>query len=278
MLSHNPPHLLPADIITLSPDTLTTVTKMAEITFTVDLNGQSQSNFAPSHNVLHCSTVFKAFNTDLTDQTCLIFTSTERTQMLLQYYNSLKQQAPKLLKGVCLIPASHLDRLRPDLTGWQHTHTLTANTFTIQKHWERYPTATEVCTKTLYLFTDTAPNTTPTDTTVYEFTKGEPTMTFDGKISGARATIGADTFASGTGYIHPTFVEQNRLTTRPCKAQVILGDGSTAVDCDQECFVHLKLGAYDCRCWLLILPIPEPYDVLLGDEWLKTFHADMLYS
>ena len=103
-------------------------------------------------------------------------------------------------------------------------------------------------------------------------------MTFDGKVSGARARVGTDTFAGGAGYIHPTFVEANRLQTRPCQAQVIFGDGSTTVDCTEECLVHLQLGSFNSKEWLLLLSIPDPYDILLGDKWLKTHGAHLLYD
>jgi hypothetical protein len=103
-------------------------------------------------------------------------------------------------------------------------------------------------------------------------------MSFYGRVSGAQAKVGTDTFASGNGYIAPQFAEQNRLQTRACKAQVVLGDGTTEVDCSEECLVHLQFGSFTTKTWLLLLNLPLDYDVLLGEDWLKQQGARLLYD
>jgi len=40
--------------------------------------------------------------------------------------------------------------------------------------------------------------------------------------------------------------------------------------------VHLSVGPYEYKAWLLVLNIPEPYDVLFGDEWLQEHKARLL--
>ena len=40
----------------------------------------------------------------------------------------------------------------------------------------------------------------------------------------------------------------------------------------------IKLGSFTSKAWLLKLPIPEPYDVLLGDVWLKYHKVRILYD
>ena len=46
----------------------------------------------------------------------------------------------------------------------------------------------------------------------------------------------------------------------------------------EECLVYLSVGPCEYKAWLLVLSIPEPYDVLLGDEWLETHKARLLYD
>ena len=111
----------------------------------------------------------------------------------------------------------------------------------------------------------------------YRIKDKDLTMTFDGKASGARAVIGTDTFAGGPGYVHPEFVKANRIHTRPANAIVVLGDKHTT-PCTEEGLVHVQMGSFSTKAWLLLLPIPEPFDILLGDGWLKAHKADLLYS
>jgi len=42
--------------------------------------------------------------------------------------------------------------------------------------------------------------------------------------------------------------------------------------------MHISLGAYNCKAWLVVLAIPQPYDVILGDEWLREHGARLLYD
>jgi len=106
----------------------------------------------------------------------------------------------------------------------------------------------------------------------------KPQMTFQGKVSGARALVGTDSFTSGIGFIHPSFVENNRLTTRPCNAQISLGDGQTQHNTTHECQVHLQLEPYHCKDWLVVFPIPEPYDGYPIRGRMQQHEADLLYS
>ena len=46
----------------------------------------------------------------------------------------------------------------------------------------------------------------------------------------------------------------------------------------EECLVHLSVGPCEYKAWLLVLSIPEPYDVLVGDEWLETHKGRLLYD
>ena len=112
----------------------------------------------------------------------------------------------------------------------------------------------------------------------YDISKPTMTMTFHGKLSGATATIGVESFAGVRGYVHPDFVKRHRLHIKPCVANITLGDGKTNVEVTEECIVHLSMGSYSCKVWALVLPLPEPYDMLLGDERLKENGVRILYD
>jgi hypothetical protein len=105
------------------------------------------------------------------------------------------------------------------------------------------------------------------------------TATFSGYINGARATLGTDSSCQGLGFIHPTFVDANKITTVPIQQMhVQLGDGETQKSVTHACKVKIKLGSYNCNTWLLVLPIPANFDVLLGDHWLVTHNAQLLFN
>jgi len=94
-------------------------------------------------------------------------------------------------------------------------------------------------------------------------------MTFNDKLSGAPATIGVDGFAGCQEYIQPEFVKRHRVHVKPCVANITLRVGKTQVEFNEECIVHLSIGSYSCNVWALVLPLPETYNMLLGDEWLN---------
>ena len=285
-------HLPVSDPIgyTLTPETLTTIQTATNTQLTLDLNAFEHSNLPPTAQ--HCRTLPAILMTHFKDHKALIYSSKEKTRLILQSYNEAKEIQPDTMSAICAVPAQDFSTLKPYLTSWTLQTTLKKHQYTIKRHWPDHPGATTPGGTDLMIFIDTPPPnppyklrsaqaaTAPNQTTndPQEHNIQQPSMSFQGKASGARAYIGADSFASGMGYIHPTFVEANRLQTRPYKAQITLGDGTTQLHSTQECMVHIQIGAYHCKTWLVVFPIPEPYDILLGDQWMKTNKADLLYS
>ena len=296
-----PPPPLPTtpDYYTLTPETYEEVVKCVNRQPTLDLLGLPISNI-PSHvTATRLSTLQAALTCNLKDQSVLIFAPEQHTHLFLDNYLAAKQLRQPTLSATLILLRSQVNAFKHKLVGWHRVARLRAGKHTLFHHTSTTPTPTATTTTTtttatnphtpittttingsrdLVIFTDVLPAELATDLPRYHLKDPAITMTFAGKISGAAATVGTDTFAGGPGYIHPTFVAANRLFTRPHAATVVLGDGATEVQCTEECGVYLQLGAFTTKVWLLVLSIPEPFDVLLGDVWLRQHGVRLLYD
>ena len=272
----------PADYFTLTTTTFKDVSKATNLNFNCDLSGNKTSNIPLETTAMRPDSLQRCLGTSLFGKTCLLFAPVAQTRLMLQFYQSGKLLHKSDLKGCCIIPSKDLAFVQDLLKGWTLAHTLKAKVNTVNKHWHTAVSEETKLGTDLYVFTE---NTNPDPTLPeaediaiqYNLQDKELTMTFDGKASGARAVIGTDTFAGGPGYIHPTFAQKIGCRTRPCNALVVMGDKSTA-HCQEECLTHIKLGSFSSKAWLLKLPIPQPYDILLGDVWLKHHKVRILYD
>jgi hypothetical protein len=167
--------------------------------------------------------------------------------------------------------------MRAFLKGWSLIHTLKAKSYTCIKHWKNSTPETVQGGCHLYVFVPIYSEHPVPPPLNYTLEDKELTLTFQGRISGAKCIIGLDTFAGGPGYIHPDFVKANGLQTRDVQANITLGD-STIAPCTKECLVHIQLGSFSSKAWLLVMGIPEPYKVLLGDAWCKHHKVNISYS
>ena len=287
-----PPLPITPDYYTLTPDTFDEVVKHTGRQPTLDLLGLPTSNI-PSHvaAITH-STLPAALTCDLKDHSVLIFAPEQHTHLFLDKYLAAKHLRHPNLNATLILLRSQISAFKHKLVGWHRVARLRAGKHTLFHHTSTpSPEATSSTTPTsttstttitgsrdLVVFTDVLPVDLASDLPRYHLQDPSITMTFAGKISGAAATVGTDTFAGGPGYIHPTFVAANRLFTRPHAATVILGDGATEVQCTEECGVYLQLGAFTTKVWLLVLSVPEPFDVLLGDVWLRQHGVRLLYD
>ena len=266
----------------MTPKTYTEVCDNTGLTFTSDLSGCLVSSIPEALEATRHSSLQQVLAADLKSTVNLIYSTREKTQLILQHYNATKQVAKDTTKAVCIVPAMDIAKLQPELEGWTLVHTLRKGSFTVRKHWKDYPHKEVVGETDLLVYVDNAPRAAqepePSVPITYRLRSERLQMSFEAKVSGARALIGTDTFAEGPSYIHPTFVQQNRLHTRPCNAQILLADGHTEVMCEEECLTHIQLGSYNTKAWLMVLHLPEPYDILLGDEWLRSHGARLLYD
>jgi hypothetical protein len=265
----------------IPPDTMQEIKKQSGLKFTIDLNGLSVHNFEAAENIKHCTNIQQALTTELKGETPFIYTNRTNAKILVESYN-LAKLTNKELKAACLIPASDISKLRSELSSWILIHTFKRRQYKITKHYSDSSPLTTEGGMDLHLFTDHIPEylqtTYGSNPEKYKFRRPELSMTFKGQISGQSALIGTDSFAEGCGYITPEFVAEHRLHTRPCLEEVMLGDGSTKIQSTEECIVHLQLGTYACKVWLLVVPLPAPYQVLLGDTWLEEHGARLLYD
>jgi hypothetical protein len=105
------------------------------------------------------------------------------------------------------------------------------------------------------------------------------TSVFKGTISGAAATVGCDSFCQGLGFVHPAFVTAHQLQTVPIPNMTVqLGDGTSKHHANLACKVQVRLSSFNAVTWLLVMTIPKPYDVLLGDQWLSEHKAQLLFD
>jgi hypothetical protein len=78
----------------------------------------------------------------------------------------------------------------------------------------------------------------------------------------------------GYGFIQPAFVDKYQLRTVPVQSlKVQLGDGTSVASTSTACKVSVQLGSYHTTVWLLVMPIPQQCDLLLGDQFLVTNNA-----
>jgi len=261
----------PPKFYTLTHTTLQTLQNLTKLQFNLDLSANPKTNLPQIHTAKTLST---CLHTDLDNKTVLLYGNKENTKLTLQYFNQFESNTKQ---GCLLVPSHELEDYRPYLQGWTLIHTLKTKSYTCVKHWtlDNSEEVTGGCN--LFVFVPhTTPNVLPTPLQ-YTLQDKELTLTFEAKISGAKCTIGVDTFASGPGYIHPDFVKANNLHTREVTASVTLGDSSVA-PCTTECLVHVQLGSFSSKAWLLVVAIPSPYQALLGDAWCKHHKARILYD
>ena len=265
---------------TLPPATLGLVTEKCGFSVTVDMNLKPHSNLPSEQPYVHCAQIADLSSVNIRDQKCLIYTGKDETLQVLDMYNALKKEHTTAIQAVCLVPHHMLKHVQPALENWSLVHKFQKKSYMLTKHYRNGSSAQEPGTSLLYVYIDTParPVESPVSSAPFVLRQSTPVMSFLGKVSGIKVVIGTDTFASGHGYIHPSIVEQNRLTVRPIKVQLQLGDSSSIVECTEECLVHLNLGSYNCKVWLTVLSLPQPYDVLLGDKWLTEHKARLLYD
>ena len=281
--SQAPPWVIPPDAYTLTPEAYKFLCEQTQLQFNSDLSGYAPYSSIPaSITADRPASLQETMTCDLLDKTCLIYSSRDRLRILLQHYTAAKALHPTRSRAAVLIPACDLKKVQDLMKGWQLVTTLKRKTMYIRKHWQNRKTKTQLNGMEIYVFKDTedpidstAP--APSLPTVYKMKDKPLTMSFDAKVDGAKAFLGVDSFAEGTGYVHPRFVEQNRLSTRPAQATIVLGDGHEN-QCTEECLLHINMGGHISNLWLLVIPIPEPYDILLGDEWLVQNNVRMLYD
>jgi len=181
------------------------------------------------------------------------------------------------LKASCILPSHYLQQLRSELQRWFQVHTLKTVEHKVNRHDRDHQLIEEEGSTSIHIYMDHMPAGWKAFST-YNHSPSSHTMTFKGKASCAQAHIGLDTLARGPGYIHPDYVKAFKLHTRPCTAQITLGDGQTQLESTEECIMHITLGAYNCKVWLLVLAIPQPYDIILGDEWLREQGARLIFD
>lgn len=246
-------------------------------------------------------TVEEVLAADLSGHHVYMHASFKNMPTLVQHYLNCKNTGN--LSGVFVVTAD-LYRSRPDLfKSFKVLRVYDRYSPVNLRHWESAPaTISRTQTKLYVLYDGVELNTPNPDLTVTPETSGDlhastaaapshlnphetdhppvlinpPPLSsyFTAKVSGAVATVGIDSMCQGYGFIQPAFVERHSLRTVPVQTlKVQLGDGKTTTATSTACKVNVHLGSYHTAVWLLVMPIPQQCDVLLGDQFLVTNNA-----
>jgi DNA polymerase III delta prime subunit len=138
----NTTHPIPPEAYTLTPETYADLCDKLNFKFNVDLNGIKVSNIPDFISATRCTHLQEALRCNLHEKCALIYTTRDRASMLLQYYNSIRNSKTRSVKGVCLVPACDLAKLREDLQGWELALTLHRKQYTVTKHYNNRPSRT----------------------------------------------------------------------------------------------------------------------------------------
>jgi hypothetical protein len=207
---------------TLPPVTVGLVAEKCGFPVTIDINLLPHSNLPSGPPYVHCAQVPDLSAVNIRDQKCLIFSNKDETLQVLDLYNALKQEHTTAIQAVCLVPHHMLKHVQPALQDWTLVHTFKKGTYMLNKHYVNGSSEQVPGSSVLHMYRDIPARTSesPVSSAPFVLRQSTPRMSFLGKVSGVKVVIGTDTFASGQGYIHPSIVEQNRLTVRPVKVQL----------------------------------------------------------
>ena len=247
-----------------------------------------------------CTTVEQTLNTDLAGHHMYMHAPAKHMPALVQHYVKCKSVKPDQPTSAVFVVTDFLYRKHADLFKGMHVlQTYNKGSPVNLKHWDTGQCIVSTSYSKLYVLYDGSDveaikaNTTeshtlqPTAVTNQEEEEPPPllynpppvTAVFKGLVSGAAATVGADSFCQGFGFIQPAFVEQHNLTTAPIpRMKVKLGDGIHTAYAERACKVHVKLASFSAVTWLLVMQVPGEFDVLLGDQFLVTHNAQLVFG
>ena len=118
----------------MTPKTYTEVCDNTGLTFTSDLSGCLVSSIPEALEATRHSSLQQVLAADLKSTVNLIYSTREKTQLILQHYNATKQVAKDTTKAVCIVPAMDIAKLQPELEGWTLVHTLRKGSFTVSSN------------------------------------------------------------------------------------------------------------------------------------------------
>jgi hypothetical protein len=87
-------------------------------------------------------------------------------------------------------------------------------------------------------------------------------------------------FDSGANsvFVSQAFVERSGFSTKPCNSkQLTVANGQTSAITGM-CELHLKIQSYQGKVQGFVTPLAGPYDIILGESWLKQQQAALDYG
>ena len=110
--------------------------------------------------------------------------------------------------------------------------------------------------------------------------KKQLAMLYKCKVSNAKALCLLDTGAQGSHFISEAFCHRNGLKITPTAASSITMADNSVVSVLGTTQAHVHLQHYHAKLTFLVIPLSHQFDIILGDEWLKTHKAviDMAHA
>jgi hypothetical protein len=98
-----------------------------------------------------------------------------------------------------------------------------------------------------------------------------------GQVGRVPANICFDSGANGI-FVSQAFVDRSGFAVKPCgNKQLTLASGATSA-ISGVVDLHLKIQSFQGRVQGFVTPLAGPYDVILGDSWLKEYKAVLNYG
>jgi hypothetical protein len=105
------------------------------------------------------------------------------------------------------------------------------------------------------------------------------TMQLLGVVAGAHARVLIDSGAEQHNYISARFCVQHGITLRQSKQPVAVnGVAGAAVSAQRCCTLKMRLQGLATQLNFVVIDVPQPFDVILGDAWLKSMQAKLDFA
>jgi hypothetical protein len=207
----------------------------------------------------------------------------------LQHYRQQKQLHPNTVSGCFLMPTKAVNRLAPLLTGMVLLHTFSKGTTLFEgPRSDGTRAVLPPCPFSVSVYWDRPVSTDPSSG--YPQTHSAAALThgldmlFTGRVAGsdAQVLITAANILIDSGatapFISPECADRLQLHIRRTRpgGVIRLADG-TSVPSQGTCVATLTIGSFRSKLELIVAPLSQQFDVILGNSWLKQHDAVINY-
>ena len=296
--------------VTLTPAAITDIACRINKPFTIDCSAHSLPT-VPLACANVCSSVTQVLDVNLSGHTVYMHAPTSHMPALVQHYLTCKTAAPadvQCVTSAVFVVSRFLYTRYPELFSGMHVLQVYKKHMPVNlRHWPDRPCVMSRTMAPLYVLYDgtldpvmlgkisctdlthpvpllepfpvAVPTAVPQEVPSEVLQPPGLCMSFKGTVSGATATVGLDSWCQGFGFIQPSFIQRHGFSTTTIPPiQVKLGDGTSLASSSLACQVQIRLGAFSCLHWLLVMQVPSTADILLGDAFLRHHRAHLDYD